>query len=172
MLNTLEFCIYLDQKLVPRAHKTHRKSLAPFWIISGVGSVQPLINQWRCTKIQLNWRKYQTISEKSQTWCFLHPWHVQAWKKVWDPYDTGMHMNHWNLRNLRCLVIVPLDGFYRFVKQVCIVYVQMSWIFFCNHVHPNYSPTQDLRFFWSFFYYYIFLCARWDKRGPITCWTQ
>ena len=48
-------------------------------------------------------------------------------------------------------------------------YVQMAWKFFCKHVHPNYDTTQDLRFFEYFLYYYIFLCAKRDKRGPIIC---
>ena len=68
ILNTLEFCIHLDKNLVPRVHETLWKSLAPFWIVSGVGSVQPLINRWRRAKIQLNQRKYQTISKKSHIW--------------------------------------------------------------------------------------------------------
>ena len=78
MLGTLEFCIHLDQKLVPMTHKTSWKSLAPFQIVSGVGLVQHLINRLRCAEIQLNSRKYQTISEKFQTWWFLHLWHMQA----------------------------------------------------------------------------------------------
>ena len=45
MLGTLEFCIHLDPKLVPKAHKTLWKSLAPFLIILGLSSVQPLINR-------------------------------------------------------------------------------------------------------------------------------
>ena len=53
MLGTLEFCIHLDKKLVPRAHHTLLKSLAPFWIVSKVDSVQHLINRWRRAKIQL-----------------------------------------------------------------------------------------------------------------------
>ena len=40
-----EFCIHLDQKLVPRAHDTPWKSLAPFQIFSGVDSVQRIINR-------------------------------------------------------------------------------------------------------------------------------
>ena len=35
MLGTLEFYIHLDQKLVPRAHETLWKSLAPFQIVLG-----------------------------------------------------------------------------------------------------------------------------------------
>ena len=45
MLDTLEFCIHLDQKFVPRAHDTLWKTSAPFRIVSGVGTVQPLINR-------------------------------------------------------------------------------------------------------------------------------
>ena len=45
MLDTLEFCIHLDKKLVPRAHDTLWKSLTPFRIVSVVGSVQSLINR-------------------------------------------------------------------------------------------------------------------------------
>ena len=82
MLGTLEFCIHLNQKLVPKSHKAPWKSLAPLRIILGVGSVQPLINRLCRAEIQLNRRKYQTISKKSQTWCFIHPWYVQALEKA------------------------------------------------------------------------------------------
>ena len=90
MLDTLKFYIHLNKNLVHRAHDTLWKSLASFWIISGVGTVQPLINWWRRVEIQLNQRKYQTILEESQTYYFIHPWHVQAWQKVWDQYGTGI----------------------------------------------------------------------------------
>jgi hypothetical protein len=78
MLGTLEFCIHMDQNLIPRPHETLWKSLAPFRMIFGVNPVQPLINRWYRAENQLNRRKYQTIPEKSQTWCFPHPWHVRA----------------------------------------------------------------------------------------------
>jgi len=73
MLGTLEFCIHLNQKLVPKSHKAPWKSLAPLRIILGVGSVQPLINRLCRAEIQLNQRKYQTISKKIPNLVFHSP---------------------------------------------------------------------------------------------------
>ena len=61
-----------------RAHQSLCKSLAPFQIFSWVDSVQPIIKRSHRAEILLNLRKQQTISEKFQTWCFRHTWHVQA----------------------------------------------------------------------------------------------
>ena len=72
----------------------------------------------------------------------------------------------------RYLVIVPLDDFYRFVKQVCTTYVQMASIFFASMYIQIMASHKVLGFSNHFICYYIFLCARRDKRGPITCWTH
>ena len=74
ILDPIDFFIDLHKILIPRAHQSLCKSLAPFWIFSWVDLVQPI----SLAEIQLNLRKQQTISEKSQTWCFLHMWQVQV----------------------------------------------------------------------------------------------
>ena len=76
ILDPIDFFIHPHKILIPRAHQSLCKSLAPFRIFSWVDSVQPIIKRCRRAEIQLNLRKQQTISEKSQTWCFLHTWHV------------------------------------------------------------------------------------------------
>ena len=78
ILDPIDFSIHLHKILIPRAHQSLCKSLAPFQIFSWVDSVQPIIKRYHLAEIQLNLRKQQTISEKSPTWCFLHTWHVQA----------------------------------------------------------------------------------------------
>ena len=57
IFDPLDFFIDLNKILIPRAHKTLCKSLAPFWIFSWVDSVQPIINRCRRAEIQLNLRK-------------------------------------------------------------------------------------------------------------------
>ena len=78
ILDPIDFLIHLYKILIPRAHQILCKSLALFWIFSWVDSVQPIIKWCRRAEIELNLRKQQTIFGKSQTWCFLHTWHVQA----------------------------------------------------------------------------------------------
>jgi hypothetical protein len=149
MLGTLKFCIHTDQNLVPKPHETLWKSLAPFRMVAGVGLVQPLINRWYRVENQLNRRKYQTIPEKFQIWNFPHPWHVRAWEKfktnttmecIWTTETLGAQV--FSYCNIRRLV---------YLCEVCII--RLCWIclkFFSKHVHPNYGPTQDFRFFWLF----------------------
>ena len=60
-----EFCIGLHKDLSPKGRETLWQSLAPFRIFSGVDSVQRIITGWSRAEIQLNWKKYQTNSEKS-----------------------------------------------------------------------------------------------------------
>ena len=78
ILDLIDFFIDLHKILIPRAHQILCKSLAPFQIFSQVDSVQPIIKRSHRAEIQLNLKKYQTISGKTQTRCFLHTWHVQA----------------------------------------------------------------------------------------------
>jgi hypothetical protein len=87
-LKTIEFCSDLHKYLSPRAWETMWQSLAPLQLFSGVDTVQRRITWWSCAEIQLNRKKYQTNSEKSQTWRLLHIGHLQAWEKVWDQYNT------------------------------------------------------------------------------------
>ena len=56
-LRPTRFFIDLNKILIPMAHETLCKSLAPFRIFSWVDSIQPII-KWCCrAKIQLNLRK-------------------------------------------------------------------------------------------------------------------
>ena len=59
------FFIHLHKILIPRAHQSLCKSLAPFWIFSWVDLVQPIIKRCRRVEIQLNLRKQQTFSGKN-----------------------------------------------------------------------------------------------------------
>ena len=57
IFDPLDFFIYPNKILIPRAHETLCKSLAPFQIFSWVDLVQP-INKWsRRAYTQLNLRK-------------------------------------------------------------------------------------------------------------------
>ena len=44
ILDPIDFFIDLHKILIPRAHESLCKGLAPFWIFSWVDSVQPIIN--------------------------------------------------------------------------------------------------------------------------------
>ena len=57
ILDPIEFFFDLHKILIPRAHESLCKSLAPFQIFSWVDSVQPIIKRCRRAKIQLNLRK-------------------------------------------------------------------------------------------------------------------
>ena len=57
IFDPLDFFIDPNKILIPRAHETQCKILAPFWIFSWVDSVQPIIKRSRRAKIQLNLRK-------------------------------------------------------------------------------------------------------------------
>ena len=87
-LKTLELCSVLHMYMFPRAQETLWQSLAPFLIFFGVDLVQCIITWWSRAKIQINWKKYQKNSGKSQTWWLLHKRHLEAWEKVLDQYDT------------------------------------------------------------------------------------
>ena len=54
ILDPIDFFIYLYKILIPRAHYSLYKNLAPFRIFSWVDSVQPIINRCRHAKILLN----------------------------------------------------------------------------------------------------------------------
>jgi hypothetical protein len=87
-LKTIELCNELHMYLFPSVLGTLWHSLVPFWIFSGVGLVQCIITRRSGAEIQLNWKKYQTNSGKSQTWWLLHNRHLEAWEKVWEQYNT------------------------------------------------------------------------------------
>jgi hypothetical protein len=139
MLGTLEFCIHTDEKLVPRPHETLWKSLAPFQMVSGVGPVQPLINRWYRAENQLSRRKYQTIPEKSQTWCLPHPWHVRAWEKfmnnmaiecIWITETLGVQV--FSYCNIRMLV---------YLCEICIIHLcRIGLKFFWQACTPKLGP--------------------------------
>ena len=57
ILDPIDFFIELHKILIPRAHESLCKSLAPFQIFLWVDTVQPIINRCRRTEIQLNLRK-------------------------------------------------------------------------------------------------------------------
>ena len=57
ILDPIDFFIDLHKILIPMAHESLCKSLAPFWIFSWVDSVQPIIKRSRRAKIELNLRK-------------------------------------------------------------------------------------------------------------------
>ena len=57
IFDPLDFFIDLNKILIPRAHETLCKNLAPFRIFSLVDTVQPIINRCHCAEIQLNLRK-------------------------------------------------------------------------------------------------------------------
>jgi len=48
----------------------------PFWIFSGVALVQNLITLYYHAENNLNYRKYQTIFKKSETYCVINLWHT------------------------------------------------------------------------------------------------
>jgi hypothetical protein len=166
-LKTLELCSDLHKYLFPWAQETLWQSLAPFWIFSGVDPVQCIITRWSCAEIQLNWKKYQTNSEKSQTWWLLHKRHLQAWEKVWDQYDT------WTPESLRIQV-------YRHGSMKGSIYLLWStwtptlskWheIFLAVIYTKNMVSHKNLHFPDNYFYYYNFLCAAWDKIWWIIDW--
>ena len=81
-METQEFFLDLHGDLPPRAHETLWKSLAAFRLFSWVRSVQTIITRWRRAEIQINWEKYQTNSEKSQTSWVLPNLHVKGSEKV------------------------------------------------------------------------------------------
>jgi hypothetical protein len=140
MLSTLEFCIHLNNKLVPRAHKILWKSLAPFRINSGVGSIQLLINRWRHVEIQLNNRKYQTILEKIPNLVFHSSMACASLGKSLRPIQHRNAYEPYKPWEPKCLVIVTWEGFYWFVKQVCTAYAQMAWKFFLQACIPKLWP--------------------------------
>ena len=57
ILDQIDFFIDLHKILIPRAHLSLCKSLAPFWIFSMVDSVQPIIKRCRRAEVQLNLKK-------------------------------------------------------------------------------------------------------------------
>ena len=75
----------------------HKRPFGKVWHHSGsfqgVDLVQRIINWWSRVEIQLKWKNYQTNSEKSQTWWWLHTGHLKPWEKSWDQSSTGKHMD-------------------------------------------------------------------------------
>ena len=57
IFDPLDFFIDLNKILIPRAHETLCKSLAPFRTFSWVDSVQSIIKRCCRSKVQLNLRK-------------------------------------------------------------------------------------------------------------------
>ena len=70
-------------------------------------------------------------------------------------------------REFRCLVIVPLDDFYSFVKQVCIIYVQMALIFFANVYTQIMAPHKNIGFLIIFFIFIFFFVLNGTKDAQL-----
>ena len=57
ILDPIDFFIHLHKILIPRAHYSLCKNLAPFRIFSWVDAVQPIIKRSCRAEIQLNLKK-------------------------------------------------------------------------------------------------------------------